>query len=553
MLKSPACFIFLMLMMCVPLRAQENEVAQAKETVPFWKRISFHTNAVDWVLTVPNFGVEFDLQNTEETRFSILFNGKFNGNTKHTVNPRLVWNVQSGAMEVRKYWRTSEIGAGARGKQSERDTTVFWLRGVFAKFRHNVLSGRTMKKPRYWRAYYVGFHGSLDKFTYCLGKKGKQGRGINAGISGGYSIPLYPFKNGKSIDLDLGAVVVAKMVQYDTFRYEEESACYAYTGTKGKHIVPYPVLHDVHVSLVYRFNSIANKVQGEAKRYEVKRDSMQAIQSRRGKAQESRWYDRYNTKMNSLRQKDSVRAANRVRDSLERVSKEAEKLYKKMVKDSLENEKLKRKMFGAVSGDTVIIADSVRVEAVESSEKDLERADTLQVDSVQWEPEEREETLLPDSVEVDREEPLVEEDSVEVQPMEVDQTFDLLEETSDSLATDDVTIDEEIEPAVEEEEEPILEEPKDSVEVEEDLEVIPMVPLEPIEESDTTAVEEDTIETDSVIVQWDGMWIRPKQRLVRDAMLCDAEDKRSEMNIWIRREEHLFCATKRGKKGGMPA
>lgn len=345
----------------MPLQAQEEAVETNKESWPFYKRISFHTNVVDWALTTPNFGVEVDLQGTEETRFSLLVNGKFNWNTDHIISPRLVWNIQSGAVELRKYWRTS-----SGGKKIEKRKNLSWFRQFFPRFQNNVLAAHCMEKPRYWRAYYVGFYAGMDKFTYCLGKNGKQGSGINAGISAGYSIPLYPFKNGKSLDLDMGAIVVAKLVQYDKFRYEEESACYAYAGTKGRHLVPYPVLHDIHVSLVYRFNSIANKVKGGDKRGKAKwEDRLAKVDAREEKIRESH------------RLKDSVHLARHEADSLLRIAKDAEKLQKKMMKDSLEREKMQRKLFKQMPVDSAAVPDSVEVEALDAEEKIREAIDSL--------------------------------------------------------------------------------------------------------------------------------------------------------------------------------
>lgn len=355
--RISVCAVFLLCLLGPSARAEGETASAVTEKVPFFKRFSFHTNIVDWTLTVPNLGLEFDLQKTEKTRFSILVNGKFNWNTSHIISPRLLWNVQSGAVEVRKYWRTSEIGTGNMGKQTSRDTTIFWLRDVFGRFRHNVLSGRTMRHPRYWRAYYVGLHASMDKFTYCFGKNGKQGSGINVGISGGYSIPLYPFKNGKSIDLDLGAVVVAKMAEYDKFRYEEESACYVYTGTKGKHIVPFPVLHDVHVSLVYRFNSIANKVKGEATRYEQKRDEWQIKRNKREKRMQVRWEEKHFEGQEALRKKDSVQLERQRTDSLKRVAKNLKKQEEQLAKDSLKKQKLQLKEAVREQADTMVGTD----------------------------------------------------------------------------------------------------------------------------------------------------------------------------------------------------
>ena len=79
-------------------------------------------------------------------------------------------------------------------------------------------------------------------------------------------------KRGGSIDLDLGLSIGARMQSYDKFTYEEETHCYVYTGTQERAFVKYPVLADAHVSFVYRFNSIANKVQGCDKRFEKRLD-----------------------------------------------------------------------------------------------------------------------------------------------------------------------------------------------------------------------------------------------------------------------------------------
>ena len=70
------------------------------------------TNAVDWIVATPNLGVEFDLAGNEKTRFSILMNGKYNWNTHHSIQPRIVYNVAAGSVEARKYWRT---GGSIRG------------------------------------------------------------------------------------------------------------------------------------------------------------------------------------------------------------------------------------------------------------------------------------------------------------------------------------------------------------------------------------------------------------------------------------------------------
>ena len=58
----------------------------------FLKRLSFHTNAVDWATLVPNIGIEFDLKGTTRTQYSILLHAKYNGGSNAAGN---VFNVNA--------------------------------------------------------------------------------------------------------------------------------------------------------------------------------------------------------------------------------------------------------------------------------------------------------------------------------------------------------------------------------------------------------------------------------------------------------------------------
>ena len=77
------------------------------DTVPFLKRLSIMTNAVDWIVATPNLGVEFDLVGNEKTRFSILMNGKYNWNTHHSIQPRIVYNVAAGSVAYGRFYQRS--------------------------------------------------------------------------------------------------------------------------------------------------------------------------------------------------------------------------------------------------------------------------------------------------------------------------------------------------------------------------------------------------------------------------------------------------------------
>ena len=154
----------------------------------FIRRVSIHTNALDWFMTIPNLGIEYDLLNSEENRFSVLLQGKYNWNTSHSFKPRYVLNVANVSVEFRKYWRTGHDETMTINKWVTRDTTVSRVRWFFKKFRHNVLSGRTLARPRDWRAYYVGLYAGYDQYSLACFGKGIQGKGINLGISAGWSV-----------------------------------------------------------------------------------------------------------------------------------------------------------------------------------------------------------------------------------------------------------------------------------------------------------------------------------------------------------------------------
>lgn len=301
-----------------------------REDNSFIRRFSIHTNTVNWFLTVPNLGVEFDFLNSPENRFSILLQGGYNWNSSHSFNPRYVLNVANVSVELRKYWRTGGTVGGRNPfpKYEVRDTTVSRIRWFFQKFRHNVLSGRTLRNPRIWRAYYVGLYGGYDQYSLACFGKGVQGKGINLGVSGGWSVPLFILKNGRSLDLDLGVTVGAKITRFDRYHYIDETGCYEYTGSKGLHVTPYPVIHELRVGLAYRFRSIARKVQGEADRYYIWDTQQSALREKRRAKQDSLFQVRQKEEF----RKDSVQQAKKKLKELKKKEKEEAKKAKEAQK-----------------------------------------------------------------------------------------------------------------------------------------------------------------------------------------------------------------------------
>lgn len=240
--------------------------ATLAKSVPFYRQFSFHTNVIDWGLAIPNVGVEWDFSGKPTSHYSLGVHVKYRPKMWADINPRIVLNVLQVRGEIRKYWRTFVY---EDYDELKRDTTTNFLNSFIRNLRYKRLSGARRYRARNWRAYYWGLYGSAEKYTYNFDSHGRMGSGFSVGLTAGYTFPLYPMKNGASIDLDLGLSVGARMVRYDRFTYDEETHTYLFKDFHDWELVKRPVLEDAHVSLVYRFNSIDNKVRGYDQRFDA--------------------------------------------------------------------------------------------------------------------------------------------------------------------------------------------------------------------------------------------------------------------------------------------
>ena len=98
------------------------------DTMPFKDRLSFRTNAIDWVLSTANIGAEFDISNSVYNRYTVGAVLKYNPKSKGTIVPKYVYDLFEAKVEARKYWRTDK----------------------------NPRTGKQNPHSRYWRAYYAG-------------------------------------------------------------------------------------------------------------------------------------------------------------------------------------------------------------------------------------------------------------------------------------------------------------------------------------------------------------------------------------------------------------
>lgn len=264
--------------------------AQEDTIVAFKDRWSFKTNSVGWLMTIPNVAVEFDITNSVYNKLTLSLEGKYNGYTSHNYLPYMVMNYWEVKPEFRKYWRTEFRGnTGSEPTLKEK---------LFSKKRTN---------PRYWRAYYLGGYLNAGGYDLKFSENGIQGKYIGAGVSAGYSIPLYSYKNG-NIDLELGGSLGLMMTRNNKFALDRENNAYIPTSdVRNWHVVPFPVVSDLRVAFVFRFKSIKDK---------YKRSDDAKIQARQA------------ARMEKKRIKDSIRVAKHIEDSLQ-------DMRKKFVKDSV--------------------------------------------------------------------------------------------------------------------------------------------------------------------------------------------------------------------------
>lgn len=215
--------------------------------VPFRSRVDFKTNVVDWVLLLPNASLEFDLSKSPYKHWTLNLSAKSNAFVPRSDYASHIYELTSFRGEIRKYNRTSykNSGGGYGGKSFGE-----WLRD-------DVFTWKK-KNPRYWRAYYFGGYIDYTDFDLKLSSEGYRGRALGAGVSFGFGIPVYAYRRG-ALDMEFGGSVGAVYAEYDTYRHDKSSGRFVTTRSGISRVLPYPVVSELRVSLVYRFVSIKNK------------------------------------------------------------------------------------------------------------------------------------------------------------------------------------------------------------------------------------------------------------------------------------------------------
>ena len=274
--KLVVCFLISITLNNTYAQVQRGKKDDAKaELISFKDRWGIKTNAVDWLLTVPNIGVEFDLGNTIRNKRTIGANIKWNWNTSQKYTPSLIFNVFDARVEWRQYFRTRKRG----GVTKDANLMTRLKETVFTTQRKN---------PRQERAYYWGVYVNAASYNFKIGKEGKQGNAYGAGISVGYTAPLYGYRNNY-IDLELGGSAGLLYTSYDVYTHDAESDCYPRIAEKCKsgHIVPFPLITDLRVAFVYRFMSAGSKYKESVyRRVQIRDFARQALNEKINKMRE---------------------------------------------------------------------------------------------------------------------------------------------------------------------------------------------------------------------------------------------------------------------------
>ena len=228
--------------------AQEPEWAAKERLID---RFSFRTNAVDWLLTIPNVSVSFDLFPGEYNKMDVLLGVRYNWNTFHKLPTYYVFDVFDARAEYRYHFRFEQLGSGEK-------PNFFSLK---------------RKNPRHHIAHYVGAYANAGTFAFKVSADGRQGFQGGAGISFGIELPLYQYKKG-AIDLDLGASIGAMYNNFNLFTLNGANSAYVNNG-KGWAVIP--MLSELRATFAWRTRSVRDRYLKDDPEIPRFRDALNSI------------------------------------------------------------------------------------------------------------------------------------------------------------------------------------------------------------------------------------------------------------------------------------
>lgn len=235
-IKLYRIIVSILTLLPIGVRAQVFETRARIDTLKWNERISLHTNAVDWALLIPNIGVEYDIRSTNWNRWAVGMSAKTKWRTNSRFKQRLFYNVSEVRFEFRNYWRTRQIDGREVTKHTSFIDKLFSCRRTVVKHPHTT--------------YYRGVYASAGDYSFLVDRKGRQGKFVSGGVTYGAMYPMYVFKSGNSLDLDLGISVGLVATNMEKFRLVDD--CYERTQPGKWKVVPFPMPTEARVGLVYR-------------------------------------------------------------------------------------------------------------------------------------------------------------------------------------------------------------------------------------------------------------------------------------------------------------
>lgn len=235
-IKLYGIIVFILTLLPIGVMAQVFETRARIDTLKWNERISLHTNAVDWALLIPNIGVEYDIRSTNWNRWAVGMSAKTKWRTNSRFKQRLFYNVSEVRFEFRNYWRTRQIDGREVTKHTSFIDKLFSCRRTVVKHPHTT--------------YYRGVYASAGDYSFLVDRKGRQGKFVSGGVTYGAMYPMYVFKSGNSLDLDLGISVGLVATNMEKFKLVDD--CYERTQPGKWKVVPFPMPTEARVGLVYR-------------------------------------------------------------------------------------------------------------------------------------------------------------------------------------------------------------------------------------------------------------------------------------------------------------
>lgn len=246
-------FVLLALLFFPCLEGAAQKVPAEKADNAGANGFTVKTNAVDWLFTIPNLQIGFDLSASQYNQEVLLLGAKYRPHTYHNYAPYLLFNVLNIRPEYRHYYRHTQLGSRIEKDVNGRDSLV-WDKAP--------LSSTKRKHPKPWQAWYIGAYAEYTNYSLKFGEYGRQGWAAGAGVTIGFEVPLYEYKTG-AIDLDLGlsAGLVATTNQAfkngdDIYRYVPVAAA---DKVKDAPFMVIPMLTEVRATFSWRHKSVRYK------------------------------------------------------------------------------------------------------------------------------------------------------------------------------------------------------------------------------------------------------------------------------------------------------